>query len=499
MLTLSMIVKNEEKHLAECLNSVKDIVDEIVIVDTGSDDNTMKIAKEYGARIYNYKWGNDFSAARNYALNKSSGSWILYLDADERLTPASVKELKKIIGNKAERAYYCTIHNIDEVRNRPSVMKYVRLFPHSPQIKFTGKVHEQIEPSLLENNYKVYESRIEIIHVGYSLPETELKNKAKRNLELLLDEYDILKSSYIAYQLGQTYGILEMDDKASEYLSISLKDEKLKKEYRSLAFRYLSVKEAERRNWDKALDFINKSLKCDPRQPLPLLILAKIKAHQGDIKSAEECCLKAYEANKEFLGREKNSFQVMLLDEGVIVRECMNIALLINNINLFNFFFNEIEISKNGEPGKYFKLVEMLLNNRPVIDDGVCIEEISFENIDLIINLLNKYTGSGKESLFSSLNNNFPDNPYIKLNFGLYLSEQNRFSEAAEQLECSYSLKKDPSIIFYLVSNYLQSYDFEKIMPIIEKAEAEYQKQPEISARLKLLKQKVEPLISQTS
>jgi len=84
-LTLSMIVKNEEANLRDCLESVKDVVDEIVLVDTGSTDKTIRIAEEFGAKIYRFNWINDFSAARNFALKQSTGDWILYLDADEGL------------------------------------------------------------------------------------------------------------------------------------------------------------------------------------------------------------------------------------------------------------------------------------------------------------------------------------------------------------------------------------------------------------------------------
>ncbi|WP_337872164.1 glycosyltransferase family 2 protein, partial [Ignavibacterium sp.] len=81
-ITLSMIVKNEERYLEDCLNSVKNVFDEIIIVDTGSTDNTLKIAEKFNAKVFHFDWINDFSAARNFALSKSTGEWILYLDAD---------------------------------------------------------------------------------------------------------------------------------------------------------------------------------------------------------------------------------------------------------------------------------------------------------------------------------------------------------------------------------------------------------------------------------
>ena len=82
-LSLCMIVKNEEKHLAKCLASVRPVVDEMIVVDTGSTDRTVDIAKAFGAQVYNFEWTNNFAEARNYSLSKASGDWILVLDADE--------------------------------------------------------------------------------------------------------------------------------------------------------------------------------------------------------------------------------------------------------------------------------------------------------------------------------------------------------------------------------------------------------------------------------
>ena len=184
-ITLSMIVKNEEKYLQECLASVKDVVDEIVLVDTGSTDSTTTIAKEFHAKIFNFQWNNDFSAARNYALSKSTGYWILYLDADERLSNESVSELKNIISVNELLGCRCIVNNINEINGKPNFMRYSRLFHNSPDIKFTGRVHEQIDDSLLENGYQIVDTNIEIIHIGYNISNELLKEKAGRNLKIL--------------------------------------------------------------------------------------------------------------------------------------------------------------------------------------------------------------------------------------------------------------------------------------------------------------------------
>ena len=98
-ISLCMIVKNEERSLARCIKSVKSLVDEIIIVDTGSNDNTINIAKDLGAEIYNFEWCDDFSAARNESIKYANHQWILLLDADEFVDENSIIELKKIIKN----------------------------------------------------------------------------------------------------------------------------------------------------------------------------------------------------------------------------------------------------------------------------------------------------------------------------------------------------------------------------------------------------------------
>ena len=94
-LSFCMIVKNEEASLPQCLNSVKDVVDEMVVLDTGSTDKTVEIAKEFGAKVYHFEWCNDLSAARNESLKYVQGDWVLVLDADEVLTPEIVPQMKQ--------------------------------------------------------------------------------------------------------------------------------------------------------------------------------------------------------------------------------------------------------------------------------------------------------------------------------------------------------------------------------------------------------------------
>src|SRR3990167_6711291 len=99
-ISLCMIVKNEERYLDQCLNSVKDLADEIIIVDTGSTDRTKEIAKKFNAKIFDFKWTDDFSAARNESIKHATKDWILVLDADEVLDEEGKKMIREIVDGK---------------------------------------------------------------------------------------------------------------------------------------------------------------------------------------------------------------------------------------------------------------------------------------------------------------------------------------------------------------------------------------------------------------
>ena len=102
-----MIAKNEEKNIARCINSYKSIVDEIVVIDTGSTDRTIEIAQDLGAVVYNYRWNNDFAAAKNYALSKVNGDWAIVLDADEYFEQAQVGMLRSYLQKLLKKKYSC--------------------------------------------------------------------------------------------------------------------------------------------------------------------------------------------------------------------------------------------------------------------------------------------------------------------------------------------------------------------------------------------------------
>lgn len=145
-ISLCMIVLNEEIALPLCLSSVKDVVQEIVVLDTGSSDRTVEIAKLFGAKVYYFEWCNDFSAARNQALKYVTGDWILVLDADETLTPEIIPDLQQAI----KRDRYLVINLLrEEVGAAQSPYSMVsRLFRRHPDIRFSRPYHAMIDDSV---------------------------------------------------------------------------------------------------------------------------------------------------------------------------------------------------------------------------------------------------------------------------------------------------------------------------------------------------------------
>jgi glycosyltransferase involved in cell wall biosynthesis len=145
-LSLVMIVKNEESALPECLESVKGLVDEMIIVDTGSTDRTVEIAEQYGAQVIDFPWTGSFSEARNVSLEHATGDWVLMLDADERLLPEQHAAIRSKLAESYREGFVFVEYNYTGVSSAESaIMQHatMRLWRHRPEYCFAGVIHEQ--------------------------------------------------------------------------------------------------------------------------------------------------------------------------------------------------------------------------------------------------------------------------------------------------------------------------------------------------------------------
>ncbi|MBB6177632.1 glycosyltransferase involved in cell wall biosynthesis [Anoxybacillus tengchongensis] len=246
-LALVMIVKNEEKHLARCLQSVQQIVDDIVIVDTGSIDATKDIAYSFGAKVFDFEWVNDFSAARNYALMQSTCDWNLVLDADEYIVNDCKSTIRHFIEtNKQQIGRIRMVNEFIQNGEKRYAQSYLsRLLPKG--VTYVGKVHEQVNSPFPRQNIDV-----EVYHDGYVHT-----NKTERNLQLLLEELkQHPNDDYVLYQVGKQYKLLQQFNMAEKYFEESYHLASLHAWYRhSLVIDYLYTIIATR-SFEKGLQLI---------------------------------------------------------------------------------------------------------------------------------------------------------------------------------------------------------------------------------------------------
>ncbi|QSJ16567.1 tetratricopeptide repeat protein [Nostoc sp. UHCC 0702] len=209
-LSLCMIVKNEEAALPQCLSSVKNVVDEMIVLDTGSSDRTLHIAKQFGAKVHHFEWCNNFSAARNAALKYVTGDWILVLDADETLTANIVPHIKAVM----QREEYLLINLIrQEVGAVQSPYSLVsRLFRNHPDIRFERPYHALVDDSVSviltkEPHWQIgYLQGVAILHKGYQKTAIAQNNKYAK-AQVAMEEFLATHphDPYVCSKLGALY------------------------------------------------------------------------------------------------------------------------------------------------------------------------------------------------------------------------------------------------------------------------------------------------------
>jgi len=498
-LTLSMIVRNEENRLRDCLESIKNIADEMVIVDTGSTDQTLEIARQYNAKIYHFDWVNDFSAARNFALSKSTGKWILYLDADERLKADSVPLVSSIINKEEKTGCRCEVISKNSFRNSSQIMRYTRLFFNTPGIKFTGTFHEQIENSLLANNYSLCSPDIQIDHIGYDLSDADIRTKAERNLFYLLKEYSQNSSSYNAYQIGNTYQILNDEQKAYDYYSRTITDELFSAEYKSICYLHMSSYELSMHQLDQAAEYCNKGLIANTYLPQLYLISSEINFRKGNISDACADCLKAYELNRKIINKEHKSSQITTsFDVKKPLYQGLYISISASETEWINRF---IILLRQTAPSEC-ELIEKLFSNE-IFSEEKRIEFfkiITKDNLQCLLAILGKYEHPDKILFIADyVSENFPENSKVLTFCGKCYSQAGEKQKAKIYYERALEVSvKDPSAAFYLISVLLEMNEFSEIPQIITFIQKEFRQIPEVMNRIIVLQNKLQYFFDST-
>jgi O-antigen biosynthesis protein len=301
-LSLCMIVKNEELNLAKCLMSAKPVVDEIIVVDTGSTDKTKAIASALGAKVFDFPWTNDFAEARNFSLSKASGDWIFVLDADEVVSPLDYHKLKKTFKSSAGKrvAYTMVTRNYTDqasLKNwSPNEGKYiaeeaglgwipspkVRLFPNDKRIFFQNAVHELVEPSLQKIGSQAKTCDVPIHHYG-RLNQEKLLAKGEKYYRLGLEKIE--KANEDCNALREVAIQAAEIGKYSEAVEIWMKVIKLKPNdasaFMNLGFAFLMMNQ-----YENVAEYSRKALELEPNLREAALNLAAAELIAGDISKA---------------------------------------------------------------------------------------------------------------------------------------------------------------------------------------------------------------------
>ncbi len=312
LLSLIMITKNNEADIERCLKSVQGLVDEIIIVDTGSTDKTKEIAEKYTYKVFDFKWTNSFSDAKNYALKWAKGKWVINLDADESISSKDHEKILELIKNAPiniygfsliQRNYTSKIGQFGLVSTKGDdyeeskiaagfvPRRIVRLFKRDSRISFEGAVHDSVEKSIINMNGRVIHASIPIHHFGMLHRDNLERTKMYIEMEKSsLRENDFFQRYQLACQL---HSINERDE-ALKWLdeslainskfhlawlekgTICLENGNIKEAFLSLKeaeslgehemiYGHLGITHAQLSQFDEAIKYFRKAIKLNPK------------------------------------------------------------------------------------------------------------------------------------------------------------------------------------------------------------------------------------------
>lgn len=305
-----MIVKNEEQNISRALSWGKGLVFEQIVVDTGSTDRTVEIARQMGAKVCHFTWIDDFSAAKNYAISKASGDWIAFLDADEYFTEEDGKKMVSYVNELQNTS--CDIIltgwvNLNGQGEIISVMTQCRVFRNRPELRYKGRIHEH----LVRSDDKTAEmvdlvEDLSIFHTGYE--ERELKKKEGRNLPLIQAELLENPDNYkmLGY-LGKEYMILEQYDQAAEVFqkAISLMSDDIKGVYdgtsSEIAMRLIAILAADQKTEEeKILKTYAHAVEYWPEEADYDYMVAQYYTSRGNFQSGEKHLKRALDLLEQY-------------------------------------------------------------------------------------------------------------------------------------------------------------------------------------------------------
>ncbi len=325
-IALCMIVKDEESLIANAIESVKDIVDEVIVVDTGSKDKTPVIAKELGANVLHFEWNNDFSAARNFGLKNVSSDWVLVLDADEEILKEQSKKLSQIADSELDACMFMQ-KNFSSTQGFGFVPEsrkgfkgfypafIIRMFRADSRIKFEGFVHETVDASLAGIKAKIGFTDVGIYHYQELKGDDAFREKQIKYAELLEQNIDRFPDKARGYHhIGVVYYRFRNDyERAVNCFERSVK----LNAGNSFVFNDLAAAYVQTGKYKKALEAFGKSLQIRP-EPSTFynigLLQEKLGNNEAAVLAYEDAVRLNHPRKKELV--DKIEILSSLIDDG---------------------------------------------------------------------------------------------------------------------------------------------------------------------------------------
>ena len=260
-LSLCMIVRDSSRTLPACLESIRPWVDEMVIVDTGSVDDTPQIVEAYGGRLFHFPWCDDFSAARNESLRHARGEWLFWMDSDDTISSECGRGLRALVYGESHPdilGYVMQVHcpgGTEDAETDPNsdvtVVDHVKLIRNRPDLRFQGRIHEQVLPAIRAVGGKVAWTDLFVVHSGTDHSREGQERKRQRDLRLLYLELDERPDHpFTLFNLGMTNVDGSQFAEAEKYLRRSIErsgpeESQLRKAYALLVYSQMQLGRSE--------------------------------------------------------------------------------------------------------------------------------------------------------------------------------------------------------------------------------------------------------------
>lgn len=297
-ISLCMIVKNEERVIADCLASVKGHFDELIVVDTGSTDGTQEICESFGVDLRHYPWTDSFADARNQSMKDAKSDWLMWIDADDTVSIETLREVRQAVAMApADVIGFVVPVRFLEEQGHGTQVDHVKVFRNLPGLEWEGRIHEQILPSLrraaeaagLPEGGRISRLRGFVLHSGYDTSEQGQARKRERDEKLLkLDLKERPNHPFVLFNLGMTAHYTDDHQGAVKWFERCLKHSQVNESHVRKAYALYGASLKHLGEMEKAKDLLEKGLRDLPEDPEIMFHLAQIESASGNHQGAIE-------------------------------------------------------------------------------------------------------------------------------------------------------------------------------------------------------------------